>query len=192
VVFLGLVGFLLSAPAWADKASSRVPSRPPAAWRAWLAAACFLFLTQAAVRPAAAAWLAGASGVPGERATRLVQAEALDPSPVYLERLAAIGYGESGSGKRTNLAALRVALAYSLTAAQLRPFDSDALFLSGACLWRLERRADGGALMDASRAMRFTTLGPIAPDTLAEFERQQRDARSMRSSGAGATAPEKR
>jgi hypothetical protein len=189
VVFLGLVGFLLSAPAWADKASDRAPSRPPDAWRAALAAACFLFLTQAAVRPAAAAWLASASDLPGERAARLVRAEALDPNPVYLEELAAIGYQESGVGDGTNLAALRAALAYSLAAAQLRPFDSDALFLSGASLWRLGRRTDGGALMSASRAMRFPALGPVAPDPLAEFERQQRVTRRLRSAGAGAPPP---
>jgi O-antigen ligase len=155
VVFLGIVGFLLSAPAWADKAAVRARPQPPASWPSLLAAAGFLFFAQAAARPAAAAWLANESGDLADRGGSLTRGFALDQDPAFLESLASICYEKAGSGVRTNLELSRAGLEYSLAAAERRPFDSNALYLAGAGLARLGRPADARALFAESAAIRF-------------------------------------
>ncbi|MFI5349320.1 MAG: O-antigen ligase family protein [Elusimicrobiota bacterium] len=155
VVFLGIVGFLLSAPSWADKPAERLRSQPPSPWAALPAAAFFFLLAQAAVRPAAAAWLANASGDSGERAAALARGFSLDADPSFLKRSSWIYYA-AGQGGRSDLRMRRAALAYSLAAAELRPFDSEALFYAGASMERLERPADAQALTDAARRISFS------------------------------------
>jgi hypothetical protein len=153
-----------------------------------LAAACFLILSQAAVRPAAAAWLANASGNTGERAAGLARGLSWDADPSFLKRLSWIYY-EAGEG-RGNLAARRAALAYSLEAAELRPFDSDALYFAGASLERLERPADGRALIDAARAVRFPPMGyPAAPGPISDYKIKLKVLRAL---GGAARPPESR
>jgi O-antigen ligase len=191
VVFLGIVGFLLSAPSWADKSADRARAQPPASWRSLFATACFLFLAQAAVRPAAAAWLANTSGNPNERAAGLERAFSLDQDPAFLKRLSWIYYG-AGEGGRTNLIALRSTLAYSLAAAELLPFDSDARYFAGKSLSLLERPADARALIDEAGADRFTPLGPVMHDPMADFERERRQLEVWRSLGVLVRTPEKR
>ena len=178
VVFLGIVGFLLSAPSWADKADDGVRSRPPAAGLALLATACFLILAQAAVRPAAAAWLASTAGDSRERAAGAARALALDDDPAYLKKLSWI-YGEPGGGGRAGNEALRAALAYSLAAAELRPFDTDALRFAGMSLIGLARPADGRALVAESRMIEFPPIAPIYPDVAADYKRKLEQLRAF-------------
>ena len=192
VVFLGIVGFLLSAPSWADKGVAPIRSQPsPSAWPSLLATGFFLLMAQAAVRPAAAAWLANGSGDSVERAAGLARGLSLDPEPSFLKRLSWIYY-EAGEGGRPDLTAQRVALAYSLAAAELRPFDSDALYFAGASLQRLDRPADARVLIDEARVMRFTPIGAILPDEMDEFERRRRKIEGWRSLGILVRTPEKR
>jgi hypothetical protein len=157
VVFLGIVGFLLSAPAWADKSADRARSQPPSAWTALAAAAFFVLLPRAAVRPAAAARLADASGNSDQRAAGLARGFSLDADPFFLKRSSWVYY-EAGRDGRSELKMARAALAYSLATAALRPFDSEALFFAGAALRRLKRPSDARALTDAAQLISFSPI----------------------------------
>jgi O-antigen ligase len=190
VVFLGLVGFLLSAPSWADKSADRSRSQPPPAWLAAGAAACFLIFAQAAVRPAAAAWRANEPGDLAERADGLARAFRSDQDPPFLNRLASICYEKAGAGARTNLEALRAGLAYSLAAAELRPFDSGALYLAGAGLARLGRADDARALFDAAGSVRFAPFAGSGAGS--ELQRKRQRLEILHSLGAAVQVPEKR
>ena len=170
VVFLGIVGFLLSAPAWADKAADRARSQPPSAPLALLAVACFLFLAQAAVRPAAAAWLADASGDSGVRAMALARAYSVDPDPSYLVRYASTEY-EAGLNGPGGLKAMRAAFTTSMAAVDQRPFDFEALSLAGVSLWVLQRRTDASVLLDEASSVRFSPLVVSGPNEKTGFSR---------------------
>ena len=76
--------------------------------------------------------------------------------------LAEILYAKAGEGARTDLRALRVSLAYSLEASNLRPFDFESRYLSGRSLTRLGRPADGGVLIEEAKSVRFSPI--IRPD----------------------------
>jgi O-antigen ligase len=186
-LFLALVGFLISAPAWADKAAADGPPSRPSAAPALLAGAGFLFLAQAALRPAAAARLAAAAGTPAERAESLARAYAWDPDPAYLRRLAALC--DERASADGGLAARRAALGYALAAAERSPFDAQALSLAGASLARLGRAADGRALMDEAREVWFAPLSRGGADPLAEAEAARRRLEDLR---ALARSPVKR
>jgi hypothetical protein len=172
VVFLGIVGFLLSAPSWADKAGGRDKPSPPTAGPALLAAACFLFLAQAAVRPAAAARLADEPGDSGVRAAGAARAYSVDPDPSFLVKSAEIDY-ESGLG-RGDLQTLRAGLSYAMAAVAERPFDFQSLSFAGASLWRLGRRADARVLTDEAGAVRFSPLVAADPDAKTDVSRSVR------------------
>jgi|GEM_PF-818912 len=162
VLFLAVVGFLLSAPSWADKAEIRGRSAPPPAWLAALAAAGFLFLARAAARPAAAAWFADASGAAVARAAGAARAYAEDPDPSFLLKRAEVEY-DAGVDRR-DVESLRDSLRYSLAAVDARPFDFPSLSYAGATLWRLGRRADARVLLDQAAAVRFSPLVVAGPD----------------------------
>ncbi|MBI3554486.1 MAG: O-antigen ligase family protein [Elusimicrobia bacterium] len=148
-VFFGIVGFLLSAPAWMDKASERTPPRPPAPAAAVLAGVCFLFLAREAARPAAAAWQADP-----------VRAYALEARPLYLERRASRLGSPRLAGGEVDAASARAALGYALTAAEMSPFDCDALRLAAQSLLRLRRPADAIALFERAQRIRFPAISP--------------------------------
>jgi O-antigen ligase len=162
VFFLMIVGFLLSAPAWADKAGGRGKPAAPGAPAATLAAAAFLLLAWSAVRPAAAAWIAGESGTPAERAASLTRAYALDPDPRFLVKLAEADY--AAGLVSTDLKTMRASLAYSFAALARSPFDFQALSYAGAGLWRLSRAADSTAIVSESSRVRFSPLAAANAD----------------------------
>ncbi|MFI5361862.1 MAG: O-antigen ligase family protein [Elusimicrobiota bacterium] len=170
VVFLGIVGFLLSAPSWADKGADRPRSRPPAALPSLLAAAAFLFLALAAARPAAAAWLADASGDSARRAAGLLRGYSLDPDPSFLDRLAQID-AQAAAGGEGDPRSLRDALSHSLAAIDLMPFNSDALYQAGACMFRLGRPADGQFVIGEARSVRFASFAGVERDSLPDYSR---------------------
>jgi len=149
VVFLGIVGLLLSAPLWKDKAAARVRPDAPPAWRAAVAVACFLGVARAAAVPAKA------------------------EDPTRIRRLAAALYGGAGTGAKTDVGALRAALGLSLTAAELRPFDSKALALAGITLGRLGRTVDSKTFLERSWAIRFTPVNIGKGDRRARNEERQ-------------------
>jgi hypothetical protein len=181
VFFLVVVGFLLSAPAWADKSSGRAAPRPPSAPAALAAAALFLILGRAALRPAVADWISDPAGDAAVRAAGLARAYAMDPDPEYLKKLASLGYTNSAPGDPR---APRAALAYSLAAAEQLPFDSDALYLAGRGLYQLGRPADGGALLAAAATVRFPQLEPDPdPESTAERSARRREILKLRPSG---------
>lgn len=182
VIFLGIVGFLLSAPAWADKSADPDVPQPPAALPCLLAASCFLLLSQAAARPAAF-WLANATGDPRERTAAVARAVSSDLNPFSLKSLAAISYDRAGHGDRTDVKALRDALSYSMAASELRPFDSDDLFLAGASLSRLGRPADADVLIDDAKLVRFTPLAALPPDPKADYARMRSNLEAARTLG---------
>lgn len=165
-VFFVLVGFLLSAPSWADKGAAKARPEAPAFWAAALAAGCFVLAATAAVRPAAAAWLADRQADSAEHADALWRGFALDPDPRFLKSLSTRALRSAGYGENMDYRALRVGLGLSLKAAELRPFDSEARFLSGVSLSRLGRRQDAAVLLEEARLIRFSPLfvrGPADP-----------------------------
>ncbi len=181
VVVLGIVGFLLSAPAWADKSGGRPRSQPPPVSSSLAATACFVILTLAALRPAVATWLAKAPGDLDERTAAVTRGLSYDWDPYYLKGLASISYERAGRGTGSDINALRAALAYSLATIELRPFDADALYFAGASLWRLERPADARVLLDEAQTVRFTPIDRIRTDE--DYEHAQDKLRTLRSLG---------
>ncbi|MBI3289606.1 MAG: O-antigen ligase family protein [Elusimicrobia bacterium] len=155
-IFCGLLGFLLSAPAWADKASAGVKVEAPSRVAMIVAAAYALSLAWAAALPAVASWRAGAGPSP----SAIVQAVELDASPRLYHRLAAELYRAAAQETSSDVALMRVALGYALAAVELRPFDCDALYLAGAALRRLGRQSDGDILLAQAQTVRFARLDP--------------------------------
>jgi|CXWL01.1.fsa_nt_gi O-antigen ligase len=134
VIFLGIVGFLLSAPLWKDKASPRVRPDSPPAWAATAALVCFLGLARAAAHPVA------------------------DADPGRIRRLAAVLYDGARADDKFDVSDLRTALRLSLAAAELRPFDYKALELAGTILARLGRASDAGIFRERARLVGFTPV----------------------------------
>jgi O-antigen ligase len=162
VFFLGIVGFLLSAPSWADKAERGARSSPPRGALALSAAACALVLSWAAARPAAAAWAAAAAGDYDARALSLARAYSWDRDPSFLAKTAEVDY--AAALERRDVGRLRAALTYALAAVDARPFDFQSLSYAGAALWRLGRRADARALTGDAAEVRFSPLAVAGPD----------------------------
>jgi O-antigen ligase len=135
VVFFGLVGFLLSAPLWKDKAALRVRPRPPRAWAAAAALVVFTLVARAAARPPA-------------------------DDPKRFRALAARLYAGPAASEKRDAAALRAALRLSMTAAELRPVDYKSLAFAGTALARLGRSADARDFFDRSRLVRFEAAVP--------------------------------
>lgn len=160
VLFLGLVGFLLSAPAWMHKSAERAPAATPPPGESLLAAGAFLLLALSATRPAVAAWQGGEPGSPAERVGSLARALSNDDSPRLMTGLAAASYALAAGGEELDIPLLRAAMGYSLAGLAKRPFDADALFLSGRILWRLGRHADAAEMFDRSRTVRFALIRP--------------------------------
>lgn len=156
VVFLGVVGFLLSAPAWADKARPAAPPVPPSGDSALTAAACFLVLALSAARPAAAAWRASRAGGPAERAGAYASALSSDDDPRFLSGLAGALQSLGAGGGSPDAALLRASLGYALAAAERRPFDAGVLWTAGNGLMRLGRLDDAHAFFERSNAVRFS------------------------------------
>ncbi len=149
VVFFGIVGFLLSAPLWMDKAAARVRPDAPPVWMAVAAVVCFLGVARAAARPA----------------------DGQDPR--RLRRLAHVIYLEAGSGGRPEAATLRTALGVALAAAELRPFDYKALELAGTTLARLGRASDAGTFFERARLVHFFPVVVGSGDRDARNEERQ-------------------
>ncbi|UPT75206.1 MAG: O-antigen ligase family protein [Elusimicrobiota bacterium] len=133
-VFMGIVGFLLSAPLWKDKAAPEARPSPPPAWSAAAAAACAILLSIGAARPG--------PELDGKRLRRLGLAAFESAS----------GAGPAGAP------ALRAALTLSLDAAALRPHDYVALAQAGRVLARLGRPGDAADFYERSRSVRFTPV----------------------------------
>lgn len=157
-VFFVLVGFLLSAPAWSDKSAAKSRVEPPAFMSAALASVCFLLMAGAAIRPAAAAWLADRPATSAERAQSLWRSFTLDPDPRYLKRLARHALRSENDHRAT-----RVGMWLALKSTELLPYDSEARFLSGASLARLGRGADAARFVDEARLIQFTPLRAHRP-----------------------------
>jgi O-antigen ligase len=154
--FFALSGFLVSAASWADKDAGRARPAPPPVWAGAAALAGGLVLALGSLRPVAAGWHASRRGPPPVRADALARALALDPDPRWLESQAQAYYLAGTSGAREDYDMTRKALARALAAAELRPFDADALFLAGAALRRLGRESDAAAYFERSRLVRFS------------------------------------
>ncbi|MDP3542414.1 MAG: O-antigen ligase family protein [Elusimicrobiota bacterium] len=148
-VFLGIVGFLLSSPQWADKTAPSVRAEPTPAWSAAAAAACAILLSVAAARS-------------GE-----------ETEPQRLRRLGARALAAASAGDAPSPGILRAALAVSLEAAAQRPFDYRALELAGRVLTRLGRPADAYDYFERSRLVRFTPLVVGEGRDRAEAERRR-------------------
>ena len=161
VMFFGVLGFLLSAPSWADKASTRVAGQSPPTGAALLAAGYCLVLMRTAILPAAAAWQADSPSANRlERVVALARAVSLNEHPGYLTLLSVASYKAAGEGAQTDYALLRLSLRYALAAVEQRPFSSDDLYLAGETLRRLERPADSQDFFARAQAVRFARFGP--------------------------------
>ncbi len=158
VVFLGVVGFLLSAPSWGDKARASLPPAPPTRDTALTASACLLVLALSAARPAAAAWRAAATGGAAERATALAGALERDENPRYLYGLAGALQALSAAQGGLDATLPRASLRYALAAAERRPFDAAALWSAGNSLLSLGRADDAREFFERSGAVRFTPI----------------------------------
>ena len=156
-VFLGIIGFLLSAPQWADKAAPTVRTAPAASWPSAAAAACAMLLSVAAARSGA------------------------ETEPQRLQRRAASTYAAAVGGDAPAPGALRSALALSLEAAALRPFDFRVLELAGRVLTRLGRPADAYEYSERSRLVRFTPL--VVGEGRDRDEAERRKTETLKSMG---------
>jgi O-antigen ligase len=156
VVFLSIVGLLLSASAWKDKAEERRRPEPASDLTAFASLVVFAFLSWRAALPAAAQRAAGQASGFAARAAAFEQAYALDADPRYLERRAKALYGAAEDGGRGRFGFLRAGLEASLAAADARPFDAEALSLAGMGLARLRRPADAAAFYARATTVRFT------------------------------------
>lgn len=136
-VFFAIVGFLLSAPAWADKAAPRPRDPAPPSWKSVAAAACAAGLVVAAVRPLYAA-------DPGD--------------PLALRRAAALVAARADRGGVADVSSLRAGLRLAVAAARMRPFDYRALELEGRFLWRLGRGSDSRLCFERAHRVRFTPV----------------------------------
>ncbi len=160
VMFFAVLGFLLSAPSWADKASGRVPEQAPSAGASLLAAAYCLVLMRSAVLPAAAAWQAERPGAAVERVVSMARAVALDADPGFVALLSVASYKAAGEAAETDYALMRLSLRYALASAEHRPFSSDSLYLAGETLRRLDRPADSMGFFAQAQAVRFARFEP--------------------------------
>lgn len=156
VLFWALAGFLLSAPAWADKNERARASSPPAAGPALAGVAVFACAAWAALQPAAAAWSAGRVESPSARLEGLRAAALRDDDPAYARTLARETYRAAVDGRDANPVFLRAAMSYALDAAAARPFDGPSLSLAGSSLWRLNRSADAEALLARAKRVDFS------------------------------------
>lgn len=175
IMCFAVLGFLLSAPSWADKSRARVAVNEPSAGAALLAAGYCLVLARAAILPAAAAWQAGRPGEPIGRVVALARATALDDDPATLSRLSRAAY--KASVERADFPLLRLSLRYALAAAERRPFSADDLYLAATVLWRLQRAEDSRDFLSRSDKVRFSRFEPI-PESAAQ--RQDRKLSALR------------
>jgi O-antigen ligase len=153
-----LIGFLVSAPAWADK-EPRVPmSDPPRAGIAAAAAACFLLASWGAIVPAAAAWSAQRGTSRPELVEGLHWAFGQYDDPAIARGLATELYLIAAEGKFTEPSLLRASMAFALEAEARRPFDSGSLRLAGLTLARLRRPGDAGELYDRAGRVSFVPI----------------------------------
>jgi hypothetical protein len=130
-----------------------------------------LFLAQAAVRPAAAAWAADAPGDYGVQAAGIARAYALDPDPAFLVRLAEVDY--AAGLDRKDPGKMREALAASLAAVAQRPFDFQSLSYAAASLWRLGRGDDARGMTADAMTVRFSPLVVASPDSQTGLPRRK-------------------
>ena len=180
VMFFGVLGFLLSAPSWADKSSSRPAAKAPPAGAALLAAGYCLVLMRAAALPAAAAWLAVKPALPVERVVGLARAISLDADPDLIARLSVASYKAAGEDPQADFALLRLSLRYALAAAEHRPFTSDVLYLAGATLRRLGRPDDSGELFARAASVRFARFEPYRPNAAQRREKNLETLRELK------------
>lgn len=155
-VFFSLAGLLLAAPSWGDKEVSHARPRPPSFWAAALAVAGFLLVALPLARPVLASRGASSYGNLAARQDALARAYALDSDPRYLRDQAAVYYRAADEGARIDYDALRSALARSLAASELRPYDSDSLHLAATSLRRLKRPEDAAELLERALRTRFS------------------------------------
>lgn len=160
IMFFTVLGFLLSAPSWADKSGSRPEERPPSYGAVLLAVAYCLLLIRTAVMPAVAAWRADERGEPLDRVVALAEAISLDETPKYAARLAAVSFMAAGDGVARDYALIRLSLRYALAAAERRPFSAEVLYLTGTILQRLERPKDSGDYFSRAGKVAFSPFVP--------------------------------
>ncbi|MBI5246015.1 MAG: O-antigen ligase family protein [Elusimicrobia bacterium] len=160
VFFFGVLGFLLSAPSWADKSVVRAPELRPSAGAALLAAAYCIVMLRVAVLPALAARRAATPGEPLERVVAIAGALSLDDRPDIAVLMSVAAYKAAGDGPAADYAMLRLSLRYALAAVERRPFNTEILYLAGAILRRLGRSADGADFATRAVAVRFARLEP--------------------------------
>lgn len=189
IMFFAGLGFLLSAPSWADKSGTRAVEHPPASGAALLAAAYCLVLMRTAILPAVAAWKADSPSANRlERVVVLAQALSIDENPSFAAFLSVAAYKAAEEAQSPDYALMRLSLRYALAAVERRPFTSDVLYLAGETLRRLERPADSGDYFARSRAVRFSRIEP-RHETPAE--RRNRKAAVLRDLKHVAPKPEK-
>lgn len=156
-VFMGIVGFLLSAPHWGDKTIASVRPIPPPAWAAAGAVACAVILAVSAARPGAVY------------------------DPQVLRRLGAGALIAASESPARSPDALRSALTLALVSSTLRPFDYRALELAGGALARLGRPGDAHEYYERSRAVRFTPI--VVGEGSDRGERDRRELETLKSMG---------
>lgn len=159
-LFWALAGYLLSAPAWADKGGVEARSTPPPAGAAAAAVAFCAFACWSALLPAAADRSARSLDEATPRAARLLSAMDRDDDPAFVQDLSREAYRSAVDSPEENPVFLRAALYYALDAAALRPYSSSSLYLAGASLWRLKRPGDAREFLAREALVSF---GPYRP-----------------------------
>lgn len=157
-VVLCFVGFVLSAPAWANKSRPLKKPAPASGENAMTAVACFIVLALNAVRPAAAAWTVSRADGPAQRAAAFASALSRDDDPRFLSGLAGSFAALGTADGRYDAPLLRASLGYALAASERRPFDASALWMAGNALHRLKRPEDASALFAQAAAVRFSPI----------------------------------
>jgi len=177
IMFFSVLGFLLSAPSWADKSGGRPAEKPPTRGAALLAAAYCLVLMRAAILPAAAAWKADQPGEPVQRVVAAAEAVSLDANPGFAAFLSVSAFKAAVQSAPPDYALMRLSLRYALAAAESRPHSADLLYLAGETLRRLDRSDDAEDYFTRSRIVRFSRMEPRRTSSA---ERRQNQLETLR------------
>lgn len=189
IMFFAVLGFLLSAPSWADKSGGRPAEKPPTGGGALLAAAYCLVLMRAAILPAAAAWKADQPGEPVQRVVAAAEAVSLDANPGFAAFLSVSAFKAAVRSAPPDYALMRLSLRYALAAAESRPYSADLLYLVGETLRRLDRSDDSEDYFTRSQIVRFSR---IEPRRTSSVERRQNRLETLRELKLAPPSAEKR
>ncbi len=160
VVFMALVGFLLSAPSWADKAADRArPNRLPRGRRSLPRRASCFWRRPPFVRRPRLGWRTP-PGIPASGPAASRGPTPSTPIRRSWKKLASIDYeaGRQSDWGQSQRPARRPRLLHG--GGRPAPFDFESLSFAGASLWRLGRAADARALFEKAR---------VDPISLANF-----------------------